>query len=56
VVAHGVTVKGESRQSKFMWSMWPSDKKPRSWSISCPGGVNRLYVNRASLGSVNNPL
>jgi hypothetical protein len=21
-----------------------------------PGGVDRLYVNRASLGSVNNPL
>jgi hypothetical protein len=22
----------------------------------CPGGVDRLYVNRGSLGSENNPL
>jgi hypothetical protein len=33
VVARGVTAKGASRQSNFMWSVWPSDQKPCSSSL-----------------------
>jgi hypothetical protein len=36
VVARGITAKGASRWSNFMWSGWPSDRKHRSWSISPP--------------------
>jgi hypothetical protein len=32
-VACGVIVKGASRQSNFVWSTWPLDAYPRSWSI-----------------------
>jgi hypothetical protein len=31
--AHGVVTKVASRQSNFVWSVWPSNKNPRSWSI-----------------------
>jgi hypothetical protein len=33
MVACGITTKGVSRRSTFMWSAWPSDQKPRSLSI-----------------------
>lgn len=31
--AHGVVTKSAARQSNFVKSVWPSDKKFRSWSI-----------------------
>jgi hypothetical protein len=31
--AHGITAKGASTRSNFVWSVWLSDGKPRSWSI-----------------------
>jgi hypothetical protein len=34
----------------------PSDKKPKSWSIFAPGGMDSLYVNRGSLVNRNNLL
>jgi hypothetical protein len=34
VAACGVTVEGASRRSNSVWRTWPSDQKPRSWSIS----------------------
>jgi hypothetical protein len=33
VEVRGITVKGVSRRSNFVWSVWPSDRKPRSWSL-----------------------
>jgi hypothetical protein len=51
----GIIVKSASRQSNFVWSLWPSDRKTRSWSTS-PCGVDRLYINRGSLRNGNNPL
>jgi hypothetical protein len=33
---HGITTKGVSRRSNFVWSEWPSDRKPRILSISPP--------------------
>jgi hypothetical protein len=33
LVARDITTKCASRQSNFVWSTWPSDWKPRSWSI-----------------------
>jgi hypothetical protein len=56
VAARGITSKGASSQSNFVPSVWPSDRKPRSWSISSPRVVDKLYVNMGSLGNGNNPL
>jgi hypothetical protein len=33
VAACGVIAKRASRQCNFVWSAWPSYRKPRSWSI-----------------------
>jgi hypothetical protein len=33
VVARGVTTKVASRRSNFVWSVWSSDRKHRTWSI-----------------------
>jgi hypothetical protein len=32
--ACGIITEGTRRRSNFMWSTWPSDQNPRSWSIS----------------------
>jgi hypothetical protein len=34
-VVRGFIVKGVSRRNNFVWSAWPSDQYPRSWS-NCP--------------------
>jgi hypothetical protein len=36
VAARGVIAEGASRRSNSVWRTWPSDRKPRSWSISPP--------------------
>jgi len=36
VAARGVIAEGASRRSNSVWRTWPSDQKPRSWSISPP--------------------
>jgi hypothetical protein len=56
VAACGITAKGALRRNNFVWSVWPSYRKPRSWSILAPGGMNRIFVNRGSLGNRNSPL
>ena len=32
----GVITKGASRRSNFVWSAWPLDQYPKSWSILPP--------------------
>jgi hypothetical protein len=36
VATRGVIAEGASRWSNSVWTTWPSDQKPRSWSISPP--------------------
>jgi hypothetical protein len=36
VAVRGMIAEGASRQSNSVWRMWPSDRKPKSWSISLP--------------------
>jgi hypothetical protein len=44
-VAHGVIVKGASRQSNFMRNVWSLDRYSRSWSIlPLARWMNSMYL------------